>query len=143
MSETSHGSDSKCAVFPRSRRMFYIPRTCFQLVQKIFQGLSKSKTSKKHVEYSELSRACRDSIFQKMKKIYFSSNIKCLRRRTVLIRNALCSLDLGECFTYPEHVFNLSRKFSRDSQSQKLPKKKSRRMFSGETGLVETRFSKK
>ena len=28
----SYGSDSKCAVFPRSRRMFYIPRTCPQLL---------------------------------------------------------------------------------------------------------------
>ena len=32
MFETSYGSDSKCAVFPRSRRMFYIPRTCPQLL---------------------------------------------------------------------------------------------------------------
>ena len=68
MSETSYGSDSTCAVFPRSRRMFYIPRTCPQLLQKIFQRLSKSKTSRKHVEYSDLSRVGRDSIstfFQK------------------------------------------------------------------------------
>ena len=48
--------------------------------------------------------------------------IKCLRRRTALIQSALCSPDLGECFTYPEHVFNLSRKFFRGSQSQKPPK---------------------
>ena len=47
MFETSYGSDSKCAVFPRSRRMFYIPRTCPQLLQKIFYRLSKSKTSRK------------------------------------------------------------------------------------------------
>ena len=32
--------------------------------------------------------------------------IKCLRRRTALMQSALCSPDLGECFKYPEHVFN-------------------------------------
>merc|ERR1711951_60837 len=44
MSEVSYGFDSSCAVFLRSRRMFYIPRTCPQLIQKIFLWLSKSKT---------------------------------------------------------------------------------------------------
>jgi len=38
-----------------------------------------------------------------------------LRRRLALIQSVLCSPDLGECFTYPEHVLNLSRKFSRGS----------------------------
>ena len=46
---------------------------------------------------------------------------KCLRRRTVLTQSALCSPDLGECFTYPEHVPKCYRKFFRGSQSQKLP----------------------
>ena len=48
--------------------------------------------------------------------------IKCLRRRPALIQSALCFPDLGECFTYPEHVFSLSRKFSRVSQSQNFQK---------------------
>ena len=33
-----------------------------------------------------------------------------MRRRPALIQSALCSPDLGECFTYPEHVLNLSKK---------------------------------
>ena len=39
--------------------------------------------------------------------------------------NSECAVfpDLGEGFTYPEHVSKLSRKFSRDTQSQKLPPK--------------------
>ena len=55
----------------------------------------------------------RDSIFKKNEKVRVSCNIKCLRRRTVLIQSALCSPDLGECFTYPEHVPNSYKKFSR------------------------------
>jgi len=46
--------------------------------------------------------------------------IKCHGRRPALIQIAPCSPDLGECFTYPEHVFNLSRKFSSGSQIQTL-----------------------
>ena len=49
--------------------------------------------------------------------------IKRLRRRTVLIQSALCSSDLGECFTNLEHVHKPYRKFSRGSQSQKTSKK--------------------
>ena len=33
-------------------------------------------------------------------------------------------LNPGEGFTYSEHIFNLSRKFSRGSQSQKVPQKR-------------------
>ena len=43
------------------------------------------------------------------------------------IQNMLFSSDLGEGFTYPEHVFKLFRKFSKDTQSQKLSQK--RRIF--------------
>ena len=61
--------------------------------------------------------------------------IKCLRRRTVLIQRALCSPDLGECFTYPEHVPNCYRKFFTGSQSQKLPEKSRNRVSTNPTQL--------
>ena len=60
---------------------------------------------------------------KKNQKVRVSCNIKCLRRRTVLIQRALCSPDLGKCFTYPEHVPNCYRNFFRGSQSQKLSQK--------------------
>ena len=41
------------------------------------------------------------------------AKIKCLRRLTVLIQSALCSPDLGECFTYPKHVPKSYQIFSR------------------------------
>ena len=78
-----------------------------------------------------------DDFLEKIKNFKFPSK-KYLWPRTGLIQNALCSPDLGECFTYPEHVFKLSRKFSGGSQSQKLPKK--RRIFWGKIGLLSGHF---
>ena len=64
-----------------------------------------------------------------MKEFQISVDKKCFWCLTDLIQNALCSPDLGEGFTYAEYVSKLSRKFSRDTQSQKFPPKK-RRIYS-------------
>ena len=37
--------------------------------------------------------------------------MKYRRRRSALIQSALSSPDIRDCFTYPEHVFNLSRAY--------------------------------
>ena len=47
MSETPNGSDAKCAVLPRSGRMFYIPGTCPQLLSKFSRDLWKKFQPKK------------------------------------------------------------------------------------------------
>ena len=126
MFEVSYGSDSKCAVFLRSRRMLYIPRTCPQLLQ-IFLVALKVKDFPKHVKYSESSLVGRDWIFKKMNRVCVSCNIKCLGRRTALIQSALCSPDLGECFTYPEHVPNSYKNFLVALKVKNVPK--TRRIF--------------
>ena len=102
MSEMSYSSDSKYAVFPRSRRMFYIPRTCPRFLQKIFQWLSKSKTSQNAQNILSPVWLVKTGFSKKLHGVHAFVNIKCLVCRTAFIQSALCSPDLGECFTYPE-----------------------------------------
>ena len=82
----------------------------------------KVKNLLKHIEYSESSLVGQDWIFKKMHGVHPIIKIKCLRCRTVFIQSALCFSDLGECFTYPEHVPNSYKTFFSGSQSQKPPK---------------------
>ena len=79
----------------------------------------KVKNLTKRVEYSEFSLVGQDWIFKKLHGAHAFIKINCLRCRTALIQSALCSLDLGECFTYPEHVPNSYEKIFSRSQSQK------------------------
>ena len=52
-------------------------------------------------------------IFRKSKIFSVCFKIICTACRTVLIQSALCSPDLGGCFRYSEHVYNMRRNFSR------------------------------
>ena len=81
----------------------------------------KVKNFPKHVEYSE-SWLVKTGFSKKMNRVCVSCNIKCLGRRTALIQSALCSPDLGECFTYPEHVPNSYKIFLVALKVKNVPK---------------------
>ena len=75
-------------------------------------------------------------IFRKSKKFSVCFKIICNACRTVLIQNALCYPDPGDCFTFPEHVYNMRRNFSRGLwsarvYSQKDVNEESQRSFEG------------
>ena len=63
-------------------------------------------------------------IFRKSKRFSVCLNIICTARRAVLIQRVLCSPDLEECFRYPEHVCNMSRKFPRGLWRSRVCSKK-------------------
>ena len=96
---------------------FTYPEHVFNLCRKFFRGSHKVKNSPKSVKYSEAKLAFWELIFTKMQNFRLCFNINWLKCPMGLIQNALCSPDLGDGFTYPEHWYNLCRKFSRDTQS--------------------------
>ena len=79
-------------------------------IKKILETL-EVKNFQKSIEYSEFILARWDPIFRKILKFHVCFNKKCLSCRTVLNQRALCSPDLEECFTYPEHVHNSHKNF--------------------------------
>ena len=48
----SYDSDSMCLVFPRSRRIFYIPRTCFSSFLEEYLGALKVKNFQKNTRFA-------------------------------------------------------------------------------------------
>ena len=83
----------------------------FPIPTKNFLVALKVTNLPKRVEYSESSLVGQDWIFKKLHGVHAFIKIKCLRCRTALIHRAMCSSDLGKCFTYPEHVPNSCKNF--------------------------------
>ena len=140
----SYDHESKCAIFPWSRKVFTYPEWRGTTPKKFSTGFWSQSLRQKLTQSGKFGRPSETWISKKSLESHFSFNKKCLVGRMVMNQNALYSPDLGECFTYSECRRTTHRKFSTGFWSQSLRQKLTQndRIFWSLTELQRLEFQK-